>query len=278
MKRGAKPSSSWSGVLLAVSLFAGSVPALAQDSPDELGRQHFESGVAYLQESDYENALKAFDKAYALSKRPEILLNIATVHERRGDLKSAVASLGRYLEVAPKGDQRATVESRLANLKKRIESEQKAAEADSGAAPLPTPSSEPGPLGPGQPQPGDKGGQAAAQVEPAPNVPAYVLLGLGGVAAGGAVLTGILAKGEYDDAKSTCSPRCSNDDVSAGKTLALTSTILTGVAVVSASIGAILLFTAEPAKEKAARAPKPRWSVGFAPLRRGAAAGAGFRF
>ena len=105
------------GPLLALALATG--PAMAQDSPDELARRHFESGVAYLQESDYDNALKAFEKAYELSKRPEILLNIATVYERRSDLKNAVTALEQYLEVAPQGDQRGTVESRIANLKKR---------------------------------------------------------------------------------------------------------------------------------------------------------------
>lgn len=253
------------GPLLAVTLAAGTV--LAQDSPDELARRHFESGVAYLQESDYDNALKAFEKAYELSKRPEILLNIATVHERRSDLKNAVTALKQYLDVAPQGDQRATVESRIANLEKRIEAESQPKQTDAGTAqPGTAPTS-----GPSQPdKPVEKGEEPA-------NVPAFVLLGVGAVAAGGAVLTGFLAKGEYDDAKKSCSPHCSNDDVSAGKTLALTSTILTGVAVVSAGVGAVLLFSQHPS-EKSAKKPAPRWSVGFAPLPKGAAAGAGFSF
>src|SRR3954468_7689542 len=42
----------------------------AQSTADDLARRHFDSGVAYLEESDYDNALKAFQKAYDLSKRP----------------------------------------------------------------------------------------------------------------------------------------------------------------------------------------------------------------
>jgi hypothetical protein len=104
-----------------------------------------------------------------------------------------------------------------------------------------------------------------------------VLLGIGGLTAAGAILTGVLAKGEYDDAKDTCSPSCTDDDVSAGRTLALTSTILTGVAVVSASIGAVLYFTNQPAqKEKPARWHRPRVGVGVAPG--GASATALWRF
>ncbi len=62
-----------------------------------------------------------------------------------------------------------------------------------------------------------------------------------------------------------------------GKTLALTSTILTGVAVVSASIGAIRYFTGKPSSQEAAR-PAPRFNVGLGVAPGGAAAAASWRF
>src|SRR5688572_26618057 len=95
----------WLSALAAVGVLGLVQPALGQDS-DELARKHFESGVAYLQESDYENALRAFEKSYELSKRPEILLNIATVNERRNDLKGAITALEKFLATAPESDQR----------------------------------------------------------------------------------------------------------------------------------------------------------------------------
>jgi Tetratricopeptide repeat len=266
----------WLAPLVALALLAGPGRAFGQDTADDLARRHFESGVAYLQESDYDNALKAFEKAYELSKRPEILINIATVHERRNELDQAVASLEKYLEVAPEGDQREMVGLRIQNLKKRIADQAAGKEADAGAAanedggaslPPPGPSAT-GTTGPEQPPP----------VESKSNVPAYVLLGIGGVTAAGAIITGVLAKGEYDSKKDSCSPHCSSDDVSSGKTLALTSTVLTGVAVVSASIGAVLLFTNSSSQEKAAKKPPARWAVGFSPTRGGAAASAAFTF
>jgi hypothetical protein len=58
-----------------------SMPVLAQ-TDDDAARRHFESGAEYLARSDYENALREFKAAYELSKRPELLLNIATVYER----------------------------------------------------------------------------------------------------------------------------------------------------------------------------------------------------
>src|SRR5262245_44296670 len=56
---------------------------------DENARIHYESGAAYLKQSDNENALREFQAAYSLSKRPELLLNIATVFERMGKPKDA---------------------------------------------------------------------------------------------------------------------------------------------------------------------------------------------
>src|SRR5688572_3859749 len=87
------------GAVLLLSAAAG-----AQTNADELARRHFDSGVAYLEESDLENALKAFEKAYGLSKRPAILLNIASVHERRGDTQAAITALRGYLDAEPNGE------------------------------------------------------------------------------------------------------------------------------------------------------------------------------
>jgi hypothetical protein len=105
-----------------------------------------------------------------------------------------------------------------------------------------------------------------------------VLFGVGGVTAAGAVLTGVLANGEYNDAKDTCSPRCTDDDVSAGKTLALTSTILTAVAVVSTSVGAVLYFTGKPAAAEKARPAPRRFDFALGATPRAAGASATWRF
>src|SRR5262249_3549375 len=90
-------------------------PAGAQ-SDDENARIHFESGAAYLKQSDNENALREFQAAYSLSKRPALLLNIANVYERMGKPKEAVDSLSKYLQEDPKTPDRMTVETRIANL------------------------------------------------------------------------------------------------------------------------------------------------------------------
>jgi tetratricopeptide (TPR) repeat protein len=264
----------WLTSLVCAAVLALSTPAFGQATPDELARQHFESGVAYLQESDYDSALRAFEKAYELSKRPEILLNVATVHERRGDLRAAVGSLKQYVEAVPDGEQTPTVKTRITNLEKRIATEP----ADAGTTPPPVaptataPATAPAPKS--EPPP-------AVAPESKPNrIPAYVLLSVGGLSAAGAVLTGVLAQSEYNSKKDDCSPGCTDDEVSTGKNMALVSTILTGVAVVGVGVGAALLFTQSPKPEAPAARKKPgalpRVFVGVGP--RGAAAEATWSF
>ena len=229
--------------------------AAAQASSDELARRHFDSGAAYLQESDYENALKAFEKAYELSKRPAILINIATVEERRGNLDGAIAALRKYLELEPSGEHAETTRLRLQNLEKRA--------SETAPAVLAVPPPTPQPAAPAA---------APTQSKPAPDAPtetagsadrtpAYVAFGIGGVAAIGAVVTGLLANAQYQDAKSSCSPACSDSELSSGRTLATISTIATGVAVIGAGFG-VVLWLSSPSNESAASGARLRVGLG----------------
>ncbi len=276
----------WHTALVCMAVLATSAPGHAQDATtDELARRHFDSGAAYLHESDYENALKEFQKAYELSKRPAILLNIATVYERLGDLKPAIAALEQYLAEDPEGEHAETVKLRIPNLKKRLEPRSTdtpapgRAEGTSSASTSPTQPAQPGPATttaqPAAPPPPPS--IDAPATEPGPNVPAYVLLGIGGLAAVAAGVTGYLAESEWQDAKDSCSPNCSDDDVRSGRNLAWTSTILTGGAVVGVGIGlALLLQGDDEGPSPAARTHVPDFRVGVGP--RGAVANARWRF
>jgi hypothetical protein len=243
--------------LSCLALLGAHATALAQSTSDDLARRHFESGAAYLEESDYDNALQAFQKAYDLSKRPEILLNIATVHERKAELQPAVDALQQFLSVAPPSDEHIdAVKLRIQNLQKRI------ADAKASAPAAPT-------LGPSSVTPAAPTSAPAAATTPVPppaptssgaahgsRLPAFTALGIGGVAAGGAVITGIIAKADYDDSKSSCSPACTDSQLSAGRTMALTSTILTGVAIVGVGVGVTLLLTSGPDPAQTSLAPR----------------------
>jgi tetratricopeptide (TPR) repeat protein len=216
--------------------------ALAQgDAADELARRHFESGAAYLEESDYDNALRAFQKAYDLSKRPEILINIATVQERRSNIDGAIKALQQYLDVAPNGEHAETVRLRMQNLEKRrpqtVEPQQPAPAPVPPAAPAPQPDVVPAPVVPSEPS--------------RPNrVPAFIALGIGVAAGAGALATGLIAKGKYDDLKDSCSPNCTDSQLSSSRSLALTSTILTGVAIAGVGVGITLFIVGKPTESQ----------------------------
>jgi tetratricopeptide (TPR) repeat protein len=244
---------------LSLALASATVPLGAQ-SDDENARRHFESGAAYLQRSDYENALREFQAAYSLSKRPPLLLNIANVYERMGKLQEAVDALTKYLEEDPKSPERTTHETRIGNLKKRIEAmpppAPPAAFPAASSAPAPAPVVTTAPAAPPTPP------SAPAS---APNrAPAFIAFGVGGAAAIGAVVTGFVAKGKYDDADKQCKPTCSDDRVSSIKSMALISDVLSGVAVASIGVGAILLLTSGSSQETATGS-KPAIAGGVGP-------------
>ena len=105
-------------------------------------------------------------------------------------------------------------------------------------------------------------------------MPAFISLGVGGVLAGASVVTGLVAKSKYDDAKSSCSPGCSDSQLSSSRTFAMTSTVLTGAAAVGVGLGVLLLLTTDEAEPVGKSAP--RFDVALGPT--AAAASAAWSF
>jgi tetratricopeptide (TPR) repeat protein len=273
-----RPGSRLAAVALACVVSLLSSQGHAQSTSDDLARRHFESGVAYLEESDYDNSLKAFEKAYELSKRPEILLNIATVHERKSDLPGAIAALKSYLTAAPQGEHVETVKLRIQNLEKRVQDQTAAAappaNAPADAAPAPPPASNAAAAKPPASEPAP-----TPRLRAEPNrLPAFIALGVGGVLAGGSLVTGLVAKSKYDDAKSSCSSTpdgCSNAQLSSSRTFAITSTVLSSAAVLGVGLGIALLLTTDSDGD-AVGSSKPRLDVALGP--KAAAASAAWSF
>ncbi len=269
--------STWKPLFLSLVLAAvlSPAPSVGAQSSDADARKHFDAGESYFKTSDYEGALREFQMAHRLSKRPLILLSIAAVHERMGRLQETIDSLKQYLVEEPQTKERATIELRIENLQKRID-EQKA------TAPAPTASSEPPPVVT-EPPPVASTAVPPPTAPPPPlagpnRTPAYISWGIGGAAVVGAVVTGLVAKGKYDDADAGCAKTptgCSDDEVQPIKSMALVSTILTGVAVVGAGVGTWLFLSAKPAPTEAASIV-PRLSAGASP--KGANVGASWSF
>jgi tetratricopeptide (TPR) repeat protein len=220
-------------------------PAAAQGQ-DELARRHFESGEAYFAEAEYEEALKAFWKAYELSNRPEILVSIGLVEERLGNFEGAVSALDLYLARSPAGQDAETVRRRRDELSRR--SKQRQTEP---AQPSDTTASRDEPAKP--------------SAAPAPDLTAaYLTLSVGALSTVGALLTGLGAQLEYDELELACARRaCDDSDTRTGETLALTSTVLTAVAVVGVGVGAALW--ADALSEPVRVSPGPSVDVALSP-------------
>lgn len=241
---------------LVVTIWCFAIPAWSQANPDELARRHFESGAAYFEQAEYDSALREFRKSYELSSRPEILINIATVHERLADLRAAIQALDEFLQLRQDAEQAATIRLRRDNLQKRLNEQSKPPVAE------PQQRAEPSPPAP----------EKAEEPREPNRVPAYVLFSVAGVSAAGAVLTGVFANAEFQDLKDRCAPNCSDNDVSGARTLGTVSTILTGAAIVSAGIGVVFWLNAD------GDAPKTGFNTRLQMTTGGAMARAGWVF
>lgn len=112
------------GRLLFLALLASSA-AYAAPSQEELARSHFVAGEEEYARGRWREALHEFQLGYALSPRPEFLINFAQVYRKLGDYDAAARECQRYLATAPPSALAAQAERLLA----QIEQEQASARA-----------------------------------------------------------------------------------------------------------------------------------------------------
>jgi tetratricopeptide (TPR) repeat protein len=223
----------------AVLLAGATTRARAQTDLDVQARAHFSAAQAYFDTGDYEGAIREFTQAHQLSQRPELLYNLYLCHERLGHLAEAIDHLARYLESVTNAPNRAVLEARLGNLRRRAESGQ----TGTGVADAGTGSDAGAAIGAGadggsgDPEPGPPG----EVDEPSGGNPGFVV-GLA-LAAAGVVTTAIfggLAAAEDGDLAGTCGRdagrTCSDDEVSSLRTF----TLIADVGLVAAGVGAVV--------------------------------------
>lgn len=88
------------------------------------------------------------------------------------------------------------------------------------------------------------------------HLPEFIAFGLGGLGAGGAVVTRLAATAPYVDPKLSCNGRCADGS----HRLGMTSTLLAGLAVGAVGTGVVLVLS-EPARERKPLAPVLKMSV-----------------
>jgi hypothetical protein len=111
-------------VVFAVSALAAT--ALAQ-SKHELARAHYKAGASYYQRGRYADAVREFEQSYELSRKPDILYNLAHCYDKLGKPDKVVGYLRRYLKEKPKAEDREQVEAWLGNLERALAEERAAA-------------------------------------------------------------------------------------------------------------------------------------------------------
>jgi tetratricopeptide (TPR) repeat protein len=233
---------------------------------DERAQRHWGSGMAYLDEGDYAKALEAFDKAFALSGRPRILLAIAVTHERRGDLGHAIASLDEYLRLAPNANNAASIRTHRDELQAQHDeqlqhmSDAKHDEGKTAGTTKPA-------LVPSTSE--RSGASLDATQDPRSSQTSSTLrwtaFGVGIASGVAATVSGALAWKKYGELEDGCgaSGFCSEQEMQTGRTMAWVSTVLSGVAVVGLGVG-VWLSLDEPPSPKAKSAATQQVHVGLA--------------
>lgn len=128
-------------------------PAPSEDEapPDEdpnytRAVEAYRLGTELYNDARFEEALAAFQEAATLYASPDFQFNIAKCYERLGKYEEAIRSYETYLRTAEDSGDTAVIEASIADLKRRIEERDAAAQKD----PEPGPEPEPGPSNPGR--------------------------------------------------------------------------------------------------------------------------------
>ena len=110
-------------LLFALLLFAQTPSVHAADKVDpniEFGKAHYRKGAALFDAEEYGEALQQFIEAYDLTRRPELLFNIAKCYDRMGKREEAIGKYRVYLDTNPVPNEIRTVRHRIEELEQLI--------------------------------------------------------------------------------------------------------------------------------------------------------------
>lgn len=216
-------------------------------SRDREARERFERGRDAFSRGDFSTAATEFERAYALSRRAQLLYNIGTAHERLHRWEQARTAFQRYLDEVPDAHDRAEVEARLRVIEVEVQHQ---------AEPPPDP---------------------RVVVIERPVVVAdpprpwravfWVTGGLTVLAGAGTLAVGLLANQRYNELSTTCAPSCRPDDVS---DMRLRQGIVNGGIALTATFAAVSITSIILDSLRRSPSSERRPSAGVAPVAGGA--------
>lgn len=226
------------GLAIAAIIMAVASPARAMTEEEERAKAHFLAGQSYYDQASYNDALREFNEAYRISKRPALLYNIARCFEALEQFPDAVKMLERYLEEDPTTSDREAVTTRIRNLKDRQEHAQKPPEpAKTQPPPTPAPTPAPAPTPP----------PSTAHRK---RLYTWIVGGIGLGALAGALATGVTSQVSYNDLNGKCTNKVCDPStvadaqhkIDTGKKLALATDILWPIGAAAVATGVVLFF------------------------------------
>lgn len=254
--------------LLGVLISVATATVAAQSEADERARAAFRLGRAHYDNGDFVNAAEQFEKAYRISKKPELLYNIYVSYRDANMPRQAADALRGYLKDADDIPNRGQLKSRLEALDRTVRQE------DETTASQPTPTVAPPPSQPAVPAAQEPPSQTAAEpvseagteqtAETAPqpesesrSLTPFVLMGVGGAMVVGSIITGIVAsldRGKLEKecpSKENCDPDLKSTK-SRGQAMAVTTDILLFGGIATAGVGVALFFLQNPSESESA--------------------------
>ena len=249
-------------VVVCVGWTPSGTEAYAEEPPaatdDQLrAKELYGNGVTLYEEGLYEDAIAAWEQAYALSNKALLLYNIANAYERLGELQRALDSLNRYRAFAPL-DEKEALDRRMRNIERRME--ELALQAPPTVVTRP---SEPAPIATTPVETSGSGGLGAAPI---------VFIAGGAVATGTGVVFGLGALSARKDATAVCRdsdlgvlcPDSASAAITKDATQSLLADISLGVGVVCTGVGLTLALTQAGSKTsvRAGASPGGVWVHG----------------
>ena len=206
--------------LLAIALSLAVPSALAAPSKKKRARvvQLVKESAAHYEAGRFSEAIPLLREAYSIEPNPTILYNLARAYEGQGDSKSAVEAYQKYLDEAPKAEDRGSVERRIATLSRQLD-EKAALERERDLAAKRAADAR------REAERAEREKKSAPPPKHEPSVVPWIVAGVGAAVIGGGAFFGLRARSKHDDAQSAELARDAANANDEAKTFALLANI-----------------------------------------------------